>query len=152
MHQVHLQLLKIIWIAKQCNYWHICWSRVWFQWQRPRERFVYCSDTETDGNFHWNVHTCYWHWYLYRSRQCEWTVRLGHGDALLVDLFHVSFFSKFLEDISPFVGPPNSFWSSGDVSSGFQSHSGQPYSRLAEAYVFHVSVYHPKPYFTNFPK
>ena len=27
------------------------------------------------------------------------------------------------------------FWTSGDVSSGFQSHSGQPYSHLAEAYV-----------------
>ena len=27
------------------------------------------------------------------------------------------------------------FWTSGEVSSGFQSHSGQPHSRLAEAYV-----------------
>ena len=27
------------------------------------------------------------------------------------------------------------FWTSGDVSSGFQSQSGQPYSHLAEAYV-----------------
>ena len=27
------------------------------------------------------------------------------------------------------------FWASGDVSSGFQSQSGQPYSHLAEAYV-----------------
>ena len=30
------------------------------------------------------------------------------------------------------------FWTSGDVSSGFQSQSGQPYSCLAEAYVLHV--------------
>ena len=27
------------------------------------------------------------------------------------------------------------FWTSGDVSSGFQSQNGQPYSSLAEAYV-----------------
>ena len=30
------------------------------------------------------------------------------------------------------------FWISGDVSSGFQSQTGQPYSHLAEAYVLHV--------------
>ena len=35
-----------------------------------------------------------------------------------------------------FYGPLTSpFWTSGDVSSGFQSQSGQPYSHLAEAYV-----------------
>ena len=27
------------------------------------------------------------------------------------------------------------FWTSGDVSSGFQSQSGQPYMHLAEVYV-----------------
>ena len=31
---------------------------------------------------------------------------------------------------------------SGDVSSGFQSQSGQPYLRLAEAYVLHVSKFY----------
>ena len=31
------------------------------------------------------------------------------------------------------------FLTSSDVSSGFQSQSGQPYSRLAEAYVLHVT-------------
>ena len=30
------------------------------------------------------------------------------------------------------------FWTSGDVSSGFQSQSGEPYSQLAEAYVIYV--------------
>ena len=30
------------------------------------------------------------------------------------------------------------FWTSGDVSSGFQSQSGQPYSHMAEAYVLHI--------------
>ena len=29
------------------------------------------------------------------------------------------------------------FWTSGDASSGFQSHSGQPYSHFAEVYVLH---------------
>ena len=38
-----------------------------------------------------------------------------------------------------FVGPLISlFWTSSDVSSRFQSQSGQPYSRSAEAYVLHV--------------
>ena len=31
------------------------------------------------------------------------------------------------------------FWTSSDVSPGFQSQSGQPYSHLAEAYVYHHS-------------
>ena len=30
------------------------------------------------------------------------------------------------------------FWTSGDVSSEFQSQSGQPYSTLQEVYVLHV--------------
>ena len=30
------------------------------------------------------------------------------------------------------------FWTSGDVTSGFQSQSGQPCSQLAEAYVIYV--------------
>ena len=33
---------------------------------------------------------------------------------------HIDFFKQFLEDISPFCG--TLFWTSGDVSSGFQSH------------------------------
>ena len=38
--------------------------------------------------------------------------------------------------MSPFCGATDTlFWTSGDVSSGFQSQSGQPYSSLAEAYV-----------------
>ena len=46
----------------------------------------------------------------------------------------------FLEDVSPFfVGPPMTlFWTFGDVSSGFQSHNGQPCSCLAEAYVLQI--------------
>ena len=31
------------------------------------------------------------------------------------------------------------FWTSGGISSGFQSQSGKPYSHLAEAYMLHVS-------------
>ena len=43
-------------------------------------------------------------------------------------------------DTSLFVGPLIPlFWTSGDVSSGFQSQSGQHYLHLAEAYVLHVS-------------
>ena len=29
------------------------------------------------------------------------------------------------------------FWTSGDISSGFQNQSGQPYSHLAKAYMIH---------------
>ena len=41
---------------------------------------------------------------------------------------------KYLENISPFCGVTDTplFWTSRGVSSGFQSQSGQPYSRLAE--------------------
>ena len=45
----------------------------------------------------------------------------------------------FLEDISPFVGTLILlFWTSGDVFSGFQSQSGQPYLHLAEAYMIYI--------------
>ena len=45
-----------------------------------------------------------------------------------------------MEDISPFVGPLiRQFWTYGDISSGFQSQSGQPYLCLAEVYMLHVS-------------
>ena len=44
--------------------------------------------------------------------------------------------------MSPFfVGPLIPlFWTSGDVSSGFQSQSGQPYLSLVEAYMLHVPL------------
>ena len=32
------------------------------------------------------------------------------------------------------------FWTSGDVSSGFQSRSGQPYLHSVETYMLHVSI------------
>ena len=50
--------------------------------------------------------------------------------------FHLLFFlNKKLEDISPFCGATDTpFWTSGDISSEFQSHSGQPYLCLAEAH------------------
>ena len=39
-------------------------------------------------------------------------------------------------DTCPFLGPLISlFWTSGDVSSGFQSQNGQPYWHFAEQYV-----------------
>ena len=41
------------------------------------------------------------------------------------------FFPIFLLETCPFVGPGMPlFWTSGDVSSGFQSQSGQPYSNF----------------------
>ena len=51
------------------------------------------------------------------------------------------FFKKNLEKKhkSFFVGPLILlFWTSGDVSSGFQNQSGQPYLHLVEVYVLHV--------------
>ena len=48
-------------------------------------------------------------------------------------------FFKFSVDMSPFLGPLMPlFRTSGDISSGFQNQSGQPYSHLAEAYVIYV--------------
>ena len=41
-------------------------------------------------------------------------------------------FLKFLGPLIPL------FWTSGDVSAGFQSQRGQPYSHLAEAYMLYV--------------
>ena len=39
-------------------------------------------------------------------------------------------------DTCPFLGPlVPLFWTSGDVCSGYQSQSGQPYSHLAEVYM-----------------
>ena len=46
-----------------------------------------------------------------------------------------SFFKKiFVEDINPLGRLIPLFWTFGDISCGFQSQSGQPYSHLAEAY------------------
>ena len=42
---------------------------------------------------------------------------------------HESFF------VGPLIPP---FWTSGDVSSGFQSQSGKPYLHLTEAYMLHI--------------
>ena len=48
-------------------------------------------------------------------------------------------FKKNLVDTCPILGPLIPlFWTSGDVSSGFQSQGGQPYSHLAVAYVIDV--------------
>ena len=45
------------------------------------------------------------------------------------------FFKKDLVDTCPFMGPLIPlFSSSGDISSGFQSQSGQPHSHLVETY------------------
>ena len=48
---------------------------------------------------------------------------------VLVIIIHCIFFLKFLADTCPVLGPlVPLFWISGDVSSGFQSQSGLPYS------------------------
>ena len=52
------------------------------------------------------------------------------------NIFSFSFFllNYFCRDICPFVDPlAPLFWTSGDVSSGFQRQSGQPYSHSVEA-------------------
>ena len=52
---------------------------------------------------------------------------------------YVTLFFEFFEYVSPVCGVTDTpVWTSGDVSSGFQSQSGQPYSRLVEAYVIYV--------------
>ena len=51
----------------------------------------------------------------------------------------IDVFFLILMDTCAFLGQliPH-FWTFGNVSSGFQSQSGQPYLYLAEAYVMHV--------------
>ena len=62
---------------------------------------------------------------------------INHFSAYQVIPFFLSF-EKILEDISPFYGPLISlFWTSSDVSCGFQNQSEQPYSCLADAYMLH---------------
>ena len=51
--------------------------------------------------------------------------------ATMYFLFVCLFNFKFLADTCPFI---SMFWTSGDVSSAFQSQSVQPYLHLAEAY------------------
>ena len=50
-----------------------------------------------------------------------------------------NFLKKIVEGhvlcVGPLIPP---FWTSGDISSGFQSQSGQSYSHLVEAYVLHI--------------
>ena len=46
------------------------------------------------------------------------------------------YFLKFLFYTYPFLGPLiGLFWTSGDISSGFQGQNGQSYLHLAEGYV-----------------
>ena len=52
--------------------------------------------------------------------------------------------ANFLRTWVLFVGPLiPMFWTSGDVSSGFQSQSGQPYLYLAEAYMMYILWFPP---------
>ena len=54
-------------------------------------------------------------------------------------VFCICFFFKYLVDTCPFMGPLIPlFWISGDVSSGFQSQSGQHYLNLTEVYVVYI--------------
>ena len=49
-------------------------------------------------------------------------------------------FKITLVDTRPFVGPMMPlFWTSGDISSGFQSQSGQIYLHFVEVYVMYIS-------------
>ena len=50
-----------------------------------------------------------------------------------------NFLNKFLEDMSLFVGPVIPlFFTFSDVSSGFPSQSGKPYSPLARSMCLHI--------------
>ena len=71
---------------------------------------------------------------------CLLTDKCNHVTIPIVVPSHnwQSFF-KFLVDTCHFMGPPIPlFWTFGDVSSGFQSHSGQPYLHLAEVYRMYI--------------
>ena len=51
----------------------------------------------------------------------------------------INSYDKLIETEVLFVGPLiHLFWTFGDVSCGFQSQNGQPYSHLVEAYMLHI--------------
>ena len=68
------------------------------------------------------------------------TISLADWQLCVIGGSYSLFFKKNnLEDISPFVGPLiPTFCTSSDVSSEFQSQSGQPYSHLVEAYTCYI--------------
>ena len=75
--------------------------------------------------------------------KCQITVRIIMSDltqpALSCDIASLFFLKKFRKTEVLFVGPLIPlFWTSGDVSSGFQSQSRQHCSHLAEVYVLRV--------------
>ena len=62
-----------------------------------------------------------------------------HLKFQILSIEHITIPKKFLLDTCPFLEPLIPlFRTSGDVSSGFQSQSGQPYSNFAEAYMIYV--------------
>ena len=73
------------------------------------------------------------HWYISNTVDfIEWiSTQMQVGDIFVLPIFgvHKSFFMGPLIPL---------FWTSDDVSSGFQSQSGQPYLHLVEAYVIYV--------------
>ena len=105
--------------------------------------------------FHWKNHIISQISYSKAKNETEWRWHqisiLNYGkiggnlqiivpnvNAFAIQFTH-HFFKKNLEDMSLFVGTLIPlFWISSDVSSGFQSQSGQPYSCLAEVYVLHI--------------
>ena len=67
----------------------------------------------------------------------KWDKQQEHTSA--VNFLKIYILLKFLVDTCPFIGPLIPlFWTSGDVSCGFQSHSGQPYLHLPEAYIMYI--------------
>ena len=74
---------------------------------------------------------------LLRSSSCQ---RLFFPKYFLTSHYiYVFFQNNFWRTRVLFMGPMIPlFWTSGDVSSGFQSQNGQPYSHLAEVYVMYT--------------
>ena len=75
----------------------------------------------------WGHLYSFW-WCLFWISKPEWAALFVFGRGLCVQhstRFTFFFFFKFLLDTCPFVGPLIPlFWTSGDISSGFQSQSG----------------------------
>ena len=87
--------------SKKCNYWNIDWSRVWFYWQRPRQRPKKMACLEFCGGVHTaqiqrRVYTCYRHCYLYRSRPWCRAVWMNHQTRPRRSTVSISCFFFFL--------------------------------------------------------
>ena len=115
----------------QCGAWA---NVTWFQFD---VWWPFCTKLWCVGPHH------YW-WPMWCMAKCDVWPNMVHGDIFVfkhwsVGHYDLPSFFKNLVDTCPFLRPLIPlYWTSGDVSSGFQSKIRQPFLHLAEAYVIYI--------------